>query len=259
MTVDGSARFRILGPLQVEHDDGAVAVGGAKPRTLLAVLLVAGGEVVPADRLVAALWGDSPPPGAATALRAYVSRLRSALDGAATLRHRPPGYSLSLDAATLDAAAFERLVGSARAAAAAGDPGRALADLDTALALWRGDALAEFADDDFATATAARLTELRTSALEDRAAALIALGRPAEAIPELEVLVRRHPSRERPAVVLMEALYATGRQADALSTYHQLRGRLDEELGVEPAAQAQALYRRILLHDPALARRGRLP
>jgi predicted ATPase/DNA-binding SARP family transcriptional activator len=262
MTVEGPARFRILGPLQVEHDRGAVAVGGAKPRTLLAVLLVAGGEVVPADRLVDALWGDTPPPGAVTALRAYVSRLRSVLGPAATLQHQPPGYRLSLDAATLDAAAFEQLAGSARAATAAGDHERALADLDAALALWRGDALAEFADDDFARATAARLTELRTSALENRAEALLALGRAAEAIPELETLVRRNPSRERPAVALMQALYATGRQSDALAAYHQLRARLDGELGVEPAAPAQALYRRILLHDPALAapaRQGNLP
>jgi predicted ATPase/DNA-binding SARP family transcriptional activator len=262
MTGPGQARFRILGPLQLERDGGPATVGGHKPRTLMAVLLVAGGEVVPADRLVAALWGDVPPAGAATALRAYVSRLRGVLGAAATLRHRAPGYSLTLDAATLDAAVFEELAGTARAAAAAGDHGRALADLDAALALWRGDALAEFADDDFASATAARLTELRASALEERAQALLAVGRAAEAISELEVLVRRHPSRERPAVTLMTALYVTGRQADALAAYHQLRSRLDEELGVEPAEPAQALYRRILLHDPALGaspRQGNLP
>ena len=257
-----TVRVRILGPLQVEDESGPLAVGGPKPRTLLAVLLVAAGGVVPADRLVDALWGDVPPPGATTALRAYASRLRGVLGPAAPLRHRPPGYSLTLDGATLDAAEFEQLVGSARAAAAAGDHARALAELDAALALWRGDALAEFADDDFAAATVARLTELRASALEDRAEALLAVGRTAEAIPELETLVRRHPSRERPAVALMRALYATGRQADALAAYHELRARLDDELGVEPAAPAKALYRRILLHDPALAaapRQGNLP
>jgi predicted ATPase/DNA-binding SARP family transcriptional activator len=255
-------RLRILGPLQVEDESGPVAVGGPKPRTLLAVLLVAGGEVVPADRLVDALWGDTPPAEARTALRAYASRLRGVLGAAAPLRYRPPGYCLSLDAASLDAAEFERLVGSARAAAAAGDHGRALADLDAALALWRGDALAEFADEEFAVATAARLTELRTTALEDHAEALLELGRAAEALPELEVLVRRHPSRERPAVALMRALYATGRQADALAAYQELRTRLDEELGVEPAAPAQELFQRILAHDPALAaprQQGNLP
>ena len=117
---------------------------------LLAALLVARGDVVPADRLVAALWGDDPPAGAATALRAYLSRLRGVLGGAADLRHRPPGYSLSLEDATLDAAEFERLVGAARTAAAAGDHARAGADLDAALALWRGDALAEFTDGELA-------------------------------------------------------------------------------------------------------------
>jgi predicted ATPase/DNA-binding SARP family transcriptional activator len=255
-------RFRILGPLAVEDADGPIALGGPKPRTLLAVLLVAGGEVVPADRLVSALWGGDPPAGALVALRAYVSRLRGVLDGAATLRHQPPGYSLSVATGTVDAAEFERLVEAARGAAAAGDHAGAVAHLDAALALWRGDALAEFADDEFAMAEAVRLTELRTTALEERAEALLAQGRAADALPELEALVRRHPSRERPAVALMRALYAMGRQADALAAYHDLRTRLDDELGVQPAAPAQALYQRILVHDPALAPaapRGNLP
>jgi predicted ATPase/DNA-binding SARP family transcriptional activator len=255
-------RFRILGPLTVEGVDGPVALGGRKPRTLLAVLLVAGGDVVPADRLAAALWGAHPPAGELSALRAYVSRLRSVLDGAATLRHRPPGYSLSLKTGTVDAAEFEQLVDAARRAVAAGDHAGAVADLDAALALWRGDALAEFAHEEFATAEAARLTELRTAALEERAEALLERGRAADALPELEGLVRRHPSRERPAVALMRALYATGRQADALAAYHDLRTRLDDELGVQPAPPARALYQRILVHDPALgpaAPRGNLP
>ncbi|MGY1609464.1 BTAD domain-containing putative transcriptional regulator [Geodermatophilus sp. SYSU D00700] len=253
MTAPAHVRFSVLGPLRVEDGAGPLAVGGHKPRTLLAVLLVARGDVVPADRLVAAVWGDTPPDGALTALRAYVSRLRGVLGTAAPLRHQPPGYSLSLEDATLDAAEFEQRVRSARAAAAAGDHGRALADLDAALGLWRGDALAEFADEEFAAPEVARLTELRTAAAADRADALVELGRPAEALPELEALVRAHPSWERPAVTLMRARYATGRQADALAAFHELRTRLDEELGVEPAAPARELYRRILVHDPALA------
>ncbi|MGY1796166.1 AfsR/SARP family transcriptional regulator [Geodermatophilus sp. SYSU D00525] len=262
MTGATHLHFRVLGPLQVEDGSGPVAVGGHKPRTLLAALLVARGEVVPADRLLAAVWGDAPPDGAVTAMRAYVSRLRGVLGDAAPLRHRPPGYCLDLDGATLDAAEFEQRVRTARAAAAAGDSARALADLDAALALWRGDALAEFADDDFAAAEAARLTELRTGAAADRADALVELGRAAEAVPELEALVRRHPTWERPAVALMRARYATGHQADALAAFHELRARLDDELGVEPAAPARELYRRILVHDPALAARpppGNLP
>jgi predicted ATPase/DNA-binding SARP family transcriptional activator len=253
MTGTRQVHFRVLGPLQVEDGSGPVAVGGHKPRTLLAALLVARGEVVPADRLLAAVWGDTPPDGAPTALRAYVSRLRGVLGDAAPLRHRPPGYCLSLAAATLDADGFEQRVRTARAAAAAGDHPRALADLDAALALWRGDALAEFADEEFAAAEAARLTELRAGAAADRAEALVELGRAAEAVPELEALVRRSPTWERPAVTLMRARYATGHQADALAAFHDLRTRLDDELGVEPAAPARELYRRILVHDPALA------
>ena len=206
--------------------------------------------------------GDDPPAGALTALRAYVSRLRGVLGGAANLPYRPPGYSLSLETATVDVAEFEQFVGAARAAAATGDHARAVADLDAALALWRGDALAEFADDEFAAAEAGRLTELRTTAVEERAEALLEQGRATEALPELEALVRRHASRERPAVAFMRALYAVGRQADALAAYHELRSRLDEELGVEPAAPARALYHRILVHDPALAAtapQGNLP
>ena len=255
-------RFRILGPLQVEDGDGPVAVGGPKPRALLAALLVAGGSVVPADRLVAALWGDAPPDGAQAALRAYVSRLRGLLGPAAVLRYRPPGYSLALADASLDAAEFEGLVGSARAAGAAGEHAKVVTDLTAALALWRGDALAEFADDEFAAAEAVRLTEQRATAVEERAEAMLELGRAAEALPELEAQVSRHPARERPAVALMRALYAMGRQADALAVYHRLRTRLDEELGVLPAAPARELYQRILAHDPALAGsapRGNLP
>lgn len=253
MTGTRQLHFRVLGPLQVEDGSGPVAVGGHKPRTLLAALLVARGEVVTADRLLAAVWGDAPPDGAPTALRAYVSRLRGVLGDAAPLRHRPPGYFLSLADATLDADEFEQRVRTARAAAAAGDHQRALAELDVALALWRGDALAEFADEESAAAEAARLTELRAGATADRAEALVELGRAAEAVPELEALVRRSPTWERPAVSLMRARYATGHQADALAAFHELRTRLDDELGVEPAAPARELYRRILVHDPALA------
>ena len=118
----GQVRFRILGPLQVEDVDGPVALGGPKPRLLLAVLIVAAGEVVPADRLVAALWRDAVPPGAVTALRAYVSRLRGVLAPAVALRHRPPGYCLILDGATLDAAEFEQLVGAGAGRRRSGGP-----------------------------------------------------------------------------------------------------------------------------------------
>ncbi|HZG89914.1 MAG TPA: BTAD domain-containing putative transcriptional regulator, partial [Pseudonocardia sp.] len=241
---------RILGPLEVLVAGAPAALGGAKPRALVAVLAVARGAVVPVDTLVAALWGDLPPPGAVSSLRAYVSRVRRALDGeGGRLRHRGGGYALELDAAELDAAAVEQLLAAARTA----DAERAVALLDEALGRWRGDALAEFADLDPVRAEAARLAELRATAAEDRTDALLRSGRAGEAVADLEVMVAGAPHRERATVLLMRALYATGRQADAMAAYHALRRRLDVELGVPPSEPARALYRRILDQDPALA------
>jgi len=245
-------QFRMLGPLTVENDRGPVALGGPKPRALLAALLVEAGRVVSADRLVVALWGESPPPGAVSALRAYASRLRGALGAGQRLRFQAPGYVLSLDGAALDAVVFEQHLGAARRAAAADDHAAALQRLDAGLALWRGDALAEFADLEFAAAEAGRLNELRAGAVEDRLEALVRLGRPADAIPELEALARRHPTRERTTVVLMHALYGSGRAADALAAYHALRQHLADELGVDPGQDAEQAYLQVLAHDPAL-------
>jgi predicted ATPase/DNA-binding SARP family transcriptional activator len=255
-------RFRILGPLQVEDARGPIDIGGPKPRAVLAALLLAGGDVVPVDRLVNIVWGDRPPGGAVTALRAYISRLRRTLGVGADLQHRPPGYRLILLDATVDAVEFEVLVGAARAATAGGDRAGAVRHLDAARALWGGDALAEFVDEDFAAAAVRRLTELRAAAAEERLEALLELGRVSDVLPELEALVLGQPTRERPTAALMRALYATGRQADAITAYHHLRRRLDDELGVEPAAAIKDLYRRILRHDPAITGRhvpGNLP
>jgi DNA-binding SARP family transcriptional activator len=140
-------RFRILGPLSVQADEHTVVLGGPKPRALLAMLLVHRGTVVSDDRLLEAIWAGRPPRGAVNAMRAYVSRLRSALGaGDERLCHQAPGYRLIVSDDELDAAEFERSLRAAQAAAAAQDPGRALALLDAGLDLWRGDALGEFAD-----------------------------------------------------------------------------------------------------------------
>jgi predicted ATPase/DNA-binding SARP family transcriptional activator len=254
-------RFRILGPLAVENDHGPVVLGGPKPRTLLAALLVEAGHVVSTDRLMITIWGESPSPGAASALRAYASRLRGAL-GPGRLRFQAPGYVLSLDGDELDSAGFEDHLAAARKAAATDDHAVALARLDAGLALWRGEALAEFADEEFAAAEAGRLRELRAGAVEDRLETLVRLGRTAEAIPDLDALVSRHPTRERTTVVLMHALYGAGRAADALAAYHALRRRLDDELGVAPGQEAREAYQQVLVQDPALATarpRGNLP
>ena len=250
-------QFRILGPLEVAGDDGVpVAVGGPKPRALLAELLLHPRAVVPTERLVDAVWGEHPPPNAGVALRAYVSRLRAALPAAEDgprLRYRAPGYQLVLTDAELDAAAFTRLVAEARECAAAGDHGRALSLLDDALELWRGDVLAEFDPAALdAEADVARLTELRLSAAEERAEAMLHLGRTPEVAAELEPLVRRHPVRERLSVLLMRALYLSGRQSEALEVFRRLRRVLVDELGVEPSQPTQEVHRQLLAHDPAL-------
>ena len=247
-------QFRILGPLEVAAEGAPLAIGGPKPRALLAALLVQPGMVVSTDRLIQAVWGEEPPGDALNALRAYVSRLRTALGPPVRLFHRVPGYVLDLADGELDAAQFVHLLGAAREHGAAGEHDRVVRTLDAALSLWRGDALAEFADLDFAVTEIARLDDLRLVAVEERIDALLHLDRGAEIVAELDGLVRRFPVRERLAVQLMRALYRSGRQTEALAVYGQLRGRLVDELGVEPSEQVQELHRQVLAHDPALGR-----
>jgi predicted ATPase len=180
-------QFRILGPLEVAVGGAKVAIGGPKPRALLAALLVQPGTVVSVDRLSQAVWGDEPPSDALNALRAYVSRLRTALGPPVRLVHRAPGYVLDLADGELDAEQFLAMLRAARVQGAAGEYDRVVQTLDAALALWRGDALAEFADLDFAVAEIARLQELRLVAVEERIDALLNLHREGEVVGELGV------------------------------------------------------------------------
>ena len=204
------------------------------------------------DRLVTAVWGADPPRDAVGALRAYVSRLRAVLPE--RLRWRAPGYALDVADGELDAAEFRRLTGLARERAAVGDHRAAVDLLDTALGLWRGEPLDEFdAADIDRDGQLAHLADLRLAAVEERAAGLLALGRGRAVVGELAALVERHPDRETLAALLMHALYASGRQADALAVYQDLRRRLVEELGVEPSDATRALHRRVLEQDPTLA------
>jgi DNA-binding SARP family transcriptional activator len=200
--------------------------------------------------------GQGPPDEPLAALRAYVSRLRTVLPPhapAERLRYRAPGYAIAVGDGELDAVQFERLVSEARERAGAGERARAVELYDTALALWRGEVLAEFDPADIdPDAEIARLADLRLTATEQRAEALVDLGRGHEAVTELEALVHRLPERERPAALLMRALYGSGRQADALTVYRDLRRRLVEQLGVEPSEPTQIVHRRLLAHDPAL-------
>ena len=243
--------FRILGPLQVLADDRQIELGGAQQREVLAILLVHRGEVVSVDRIVDELWGERPPGTATKTVQVYVSRLRKAL-GDGVLVTRGGGYALELNGESVDADRFSRLADEGRKALDDGDPRGAREALSAALSLWRGPALADLAYEPFAQNEAARLEELRLVAVENRAEADLALGHHAELVPELEALVREHPTRERLLGALMLALYRSGRQVEALETYRDARRTLDEELGLEPGSRLQQLERSILTHDPTI-------
>ncbi|MGH3962017.1 MAG: BTAD domain-containing putative transcriptional regulator [Pseudonocardiaceae bacterium] len=249
-------RFGVLGPLAVWTDEGApVAIPGAKVRALLADLLVHAGEPVSADRLIDELWGDTPPGNPAGSLQARVSQLRRALEqaepgGRALVVSRPAGYLLQVGADAVDAGRFEALIARARAA---GEPAVNAALLAEALAIWRGPALSDFADDSFAQPAITRLEEQRLTALEEHIEARLALGEHGALVGELDALVARHPLRERLRAAHMRALYLAGRQAEALDTYQQLRTRLGDELGLDPGPELARLLQAILTHDPALA------
>ena len=245
-------RIRLLGPVSVTDGDVVVAVRGAKERALLALLAVNVGRVVSDDRLLDELWGDPLPANPANVLQKRVSELRK-LIGPDHVVRRGDGYLLAVGADDVDAAVFERQVIEGRRALAAGDVAAASRTLGEALALWEGPTLAELADLPFARAEAARLDELRMSAVEDRVDAELALGRHAPIAGELSAFVAEHPLRERLRAQLMVALYRCGRQADALRAYQDGREVLAEELGLDPGPELRALEASILAQDPALA------
>ena len=255
-------KFRILGPLEVTSGGVSRSLGGPKPRAVLAALLLQRGVVVSTDRLVTAAWGNRPPRDAGGTLQAYVSRLRSVLDPSASglLQYRAPGYVISVFEDDLDAAQFASLVSRGLQHVADGRREAVVELLSSALDLWRGPPLAEF---DAALidpeGQLARLEELRLVATEERSHAMVRIGRGREVTAELEALVQRFPGRERLAVVLMEALYGNGRQADALAVYRTLRSYLIEELGVEPSKSARIAHLQVLSQDAALVESGATP
>jgi ABC-type transport system substrate-binding protein/DNA-binding SARP family transcriptional activator/streptogramin lyase len=245
--VSEQLEFRILGPFEVGRDGERLEIPAGKPRALLAVLLLHGGEVVSVDTLVDELWGEQPPATAAKNVQVYVARLRRAL-GDGVLVTQAPGYVLRLEGDQLDAARFQALVEESRLE----EPAGAAKRLEDALALWRGPPLADFTYEPFAQEEIRRLEDLRLSALEDRIEADLALGRHEEVVGELESLARAHPLRERLQGLLLLALYRCGRQAEALEAYRGTRRRFAEELGVEPSPTLRQLERAILEHDPSL-------
>jgi predicted ATPase/DNA-binding SARP family transcriptional activator len=245
--------FRILGPLEVDRGGGSLLPRGPSQQALLVDLIVNANRVVSTTQLIDDLWGDEPPETAAKMVQIYVSELRRAFGAQSeAVTTRAPGYMLEIDADLLDANRFARLIDEGRQALADGQPAAASATFDEALALWRGEPLAEFADRLFARTEAARLKELRLAALEDRIEAGLALGNHATLVAELEALVAANPLREELRRQLMLALYRSDRQAEALDVYRKTRELLTEELGIEPSRTLQELERAILRQDASL-------
>ncbi|MEU8385196.1 BTAD domain-containing putative transcriptional regulator, partial [Streptosporangium sp. NPDC048865] len=249
-------RFGILGTTRAWHNDaadaagsggnGEVPLGGPARRALLGLLLARAGEVVTADLLIDDLYGSRPPKGAAHALQSQVSRLRRILGHEAGIEAVPSGYRLVVDPADLDAHRFERLSDEGRRALLGGDPAGAAVLLRRALGLWRGPALADAADAASVQALVLRLEERRLAALEDRIEADLRRGEHRAAVPELQELTTRHPLRERLRSLLMRALRAGGRQAEALLVFEETRRLLADELGADPSAELAAVHRELL-------------
>jgi predicted ATPase/DNA-binding SARP family transcriptional activator len=245
----------ILGPLVV-LDDGRVAdIGGPRLRALLIRLALDAGHLVTTDTLASALWPEGGPIDPVNAVQTLVSRLRRALPRREALRPGPGGYRLDLPRDAVDALQFEHLARAGRLALRRGEPGVAARQLREALALWRGEALAEVAEVPFAAAAAVRLDELRLAATEDRLEAdLQTLHERSHLVAELRELTATHPLRERLRHLLLRALVADGRSAEALAAYEEFRRLLAEELGASPGPELQRAHLALLRGEEMLPR-----
>lgn len=250
-------QFAILGPLEVTAGGQPVRIGGARARAVLAMLVLRTGRVVAADAITEALWPGLDQVRAAANLQVRVSQLRTALRAAGEpdrLITTPPGYLLRASAAEVDAIRFGHLVADGRELLSRGEAAAASSRLGAALAMWRGEPLADLAGAAWARGEIARLTEARLDALELQSDARLACGEATQLVAELDALTKAHPLRERLWAQLMLALYLSGRQAEALAAYREARTHLVNELGIEPGAELRELEARILAQDPGLSR-----
>ncbi|MEU5879292.1 BTAD domain-containing putative transcriptional regulator [Spirillospora sp. NPDC047279] len=248
--MSGPLYFRVLGPVVAERNGEPLDVGGPQPRTVLGLLLLEAGRVVPVDRLVEALWESEPPNSWRVQLQGMVSRLRRTLGTggertSSPIDTVPPGYRLSVSDGQLDLMDFRREVDAARRHVARGEPAPAADLLHAALDRWRGQVCADIPSR-YVRQFAADLEDLRLAAIEDRIDADISLGRHDGLAGELQALVREHPLRERFGGQLMSVLSRAGRPADALGVFRDVRERLVADLGIEPSTRLQQLHRAIL-------------
>ncbi|MFC5719461.1 BTAD domain-containing putative transcriptional regulator [Streptomyces gamaensis] len=247
--------FKVLGPVEAHAEGRALALGGAKQRTLLAALLVNADAPVSGDRLCDAIWGETPPASAQANVRSYVAALRRALgpgSGEARLGLGHRGYRLRLRPDELDLRVFEDLAARGRTALAEGEHRTAARHLREALALWRGSAFEGVAHHDTLQLEAARLEEMRLTVLEDYADARLALGEHHETVGLLQTQVAEHPLRESLWAKLMLAQYRCHRPGDALKSYARARAALRDELGLEPGDALRRMHRAVLNRDPSL-------
>ncbi|HEV3169932.1 MAG TPA: BTAD domain-containing putative transcriptional regulator [Actinocrinis sp.] len=249
-------RFGVLGPLRVVADGAQelALLSAGRLRTLLAVLLWRANEAVPVDELSELVWDGAPPPGAAAALRSLVLRLRRTLgpQAGARILTRSPGYLIELSDDELDATRFEALFQDTGSAVRTGSWADAFATATRALDLWRGTPLADVPCQALQDAWIPHLDQHRLQTLEWRIEAALQLGHQDRVVTELQGLTVRHPLRERFHAQLMLALAGTGRQAEALEAYRNVRRVLVDQLGIEPGPELRDLQERILAGDAAL-------
>ncbi|RAY12827.1 hypothetical protein DPM19_22675 [Actinomadura craniellae] len=242
-----SVLVRLLGPVDVTVDDEVRPVPGLRRKAVLARLALRPGDVVGVDRLIDAVWDGEPPATAVNSLQSHVSYLRRLLGAPEAIVARPPGYVLGAPATDLRLA--ENLIERGRGVA---EPAERLAVLERALGLWRGQPLADVAELSWFGREAERLERMRRAAEHAALECRLALGRHAELVPELEELTRGHRFDEDLHGQLMVALYRSGRQADALAVFRTLRGRLRDELGIDPSGPLRDLEAAVLRQDPGL-------
>ncbi len=247
---------RILGPLLVQGINGRAALGGTKPRRLLAALALHVGETISASRLIDIIWADSPPRSARENLQTYLWALRRSLKAAGCpgviIEAQPPGYRLCAPLDGLDWQRFASLSSEAGRCLAT-DPATAATLLREALDLWRGPVLSDLADGlPLLRGRIAAVDEARLTALEQRIQADLAVGHCLGLVAELGELVFEYPLREQFTGHQMVALYRCGRQAEALSVFRHARAQLAREFGIDPSPDLRRLYDAILRHDPSL-------
>ncbi|MFJ3964857.1 BTAD domain-containing putative transcriptional regulator [Streptomyces sp. NPDC090036] len=255
-------RIQVLGPLSAEVNGGSIVPTAGKPRQVLSLLALYPGRVIPVPTLMEEIWGTQPPQSALTTLQTYILQLRRRLGTAMgpgapggakdVLATRHGGYLLQVPEESVDVHHYERLAREGQSAFESGDDRVSADRLRAALDLWRGPALVDVRVGPILDIEVLRLEESRLVTVERRIDADLRLGRHAELIAELTDLTARHPQHEGLHSQVMVALYRSGRQATALDVYRRLRGRLIEDLGVEPSPQLQRLHQAMLAVDPQL-------